>query len=211
MGYTEEIYRVKKENVNNVRSLTPKELFELFKENVKPGDSDLVDDLEKDNSYQIWFPSLLNALDGIRVFDFGKDYENADDMHKNGEPLFTNEETTEEYSDYCPYLITKNALVNAIEFYRQKITNYYKSLLMSEEDYKKYQEEHFLSLETNAKRRERDVKQKITEWSNEKFPPYNLDGENMINSWLYEYDIFELVFIYKTTNWDKECLIFFGH
>ena len=57
---------------------------------------------------------------------------------------------------------------------------------MSEEDYKKYQEEHFLSLETNAKRRERDVKQKITEWSNEKFPPYNLDGENMINSWLYE-------------------------
>ena len=63
-----------------VRSLTPKELFELFKENVKPGDSDLVDDLEEDNSYQIWFPSLLNALDGIRVFDFGKDYENADDF-----------------------------------------------------------------------------------------------------------------------------------
>ena len=87
MGYTEEIYRVKKENVNNVRSLTPKELFEFFKENVKPGDSDLVDDLEEDNSYQIWFPSLLNALDGIRVFDFGKDYENADDMHNNGEPL----------------------------------------------------------------------------------------------------------------------------
>lgn len=211
MGYTEEIYKVKKENVDKIRSLTPKELVDFFKANCKEGDSNLISDLEEDESYHVWFPAILNALDGIRVFDFGKDYENADDMHENGESLFVDKDTIEEYGDYSPYIITKEALRNAIEFYRQKIEKYYKSLLLSEEDFKKYQEEHFVNVETNAKRRERDIKQKVCEWSNQKYPPYNLDGDNMINSWLYEYDIFELVFVYKTTNWDEECLIFFGH
>jgi hypothetical protein len=42
--------------------------------------------------------------------------------------------------------------------------------------------------------------------------PYNMDvtREGLVSSWLYEYEIFELVLLYRTFDWDKNVLIFYG-
>ena len=42
--------------------------------------------------------------------------------------------------------------------------------------------------------------------------PYNmdLDREGLVNSWLYEYEIFELVLLYRQFNWDENVLLFYG-
>lgn len=42
--------------------------------------------------------------------------------------------------------------------------------------------------------------------------PYDLreNSESIVNSYLWEYQIFELVRLYKTFDWDKNALIFYG-
>jgi hypothetical protein len=46
----------------------------------------------------------------------------------------------------------------------------------------------------------------------ERLRAINLDPEDecITNSWLYEHQIFELVRLYKTIDWDNKCLLFYG-
>lgn len=42
--------------------------------------------------------------------------------------------------------------------------------------------------------------------------PYNIgDGKSIVSSWKYEYSIFELVHIYKTFDWQKNVMIYYGY
>ena len=48
------------------------------------------------------------------------------------------------------------------------------------------------------------------EWT--RLTPFNLeDGEEITTSWKYEYGIFELVRIYKSFDWKKNVMIYYGY
>jgi hypothetical protein len=43
--------------------------------------------------------------------------------------------------------------------------------------------------------------------------PYDVDLSNsrLVSSWKYEYEIFELVKIYKTFDWKRNVMIYYGY
>ena len=47
---------------------------------------------------------------------------------------------------------------------------------------------------------------------NEQTKPYNTDieDEKIVNSWLYEYSIFELVRLFKKFDWENDVLLLYG-
>ena len=61
------------------------------------------------------------------------------------------------------------------------------------------------------------IKNKVRTWSRHSYArhplvPYFLDQEHtdgeIANSWLYEYSIFNLIYIYRTFNWERDYLIY---
>jgi hypothetical protein len=49
-----------------------------------------------------------------------------------------------------------------------------------------------------------------SEWN--RLTPYNLDSEDAITkSWKYEYEIFELVRIYKSFDWKRNVMCYYGY
>lgn len=199
MGYSHELWKIKNDKLSIITNLSYLDVIDYFKDNYNEGD---LDDLDT----TVYLPHLLSSLNAIKIYDFGKDYENSDDLITNGVPFFLNTQTSEYYEEYSPYVINKDGLLSAIEFYRLKILNYYKSFLLSDDEL--YQLGYF---KNNNERIMSDIKQKIFEWNNKNHPPYNLNGDVFVNSWLYEYEIFSLVHIYKTTDWENESIVFCGH
>ena len=54
------------------------------------------------------------------------------------------------------------------------------------------------------------VRNMRTEWTH--MTPFHLDkGDEITLSWKYEYAIFELVRIYKTFNWKKNIMVYYGY
>jgi hypothetical protein len=56
------------------------------------------------------------------------------------------------------------------------------------------------------------VNQMRHEWKNNDYPPFKLrSGDEVTTSWKYEYIIFELVRLYKTFDWKKNVLVYYGY
>ena len=56
------------------------------------------------------------------------------------------------------------------------------------------------------------INSKAREWGNKFLNPYYLDEETtdgaIVKSWEYEYAIFNLVYIYRTFDWENDYLIY---
>lgn len=110
---------------------------------------------------------------------------------KNGYRFFKEEMDFEEEEEF--YVASKQFFLEIIESYRQNVINYYTNLKDETDKNKEYY-----------------IKNKITEWTS--LIPYNLDmnEEQIVNSWKFEYAVFELIRIYKTFDWDNDLLIYCG-
>ena len=115
----------------------------------------------------------------------------------------------EEFSDYVPYEVGKQGLLKAIEIYRQKIKDYYEDLL-------KDGATQILPFDFELPRPDITSADKIKEHIKEKLSwikyKVNLDEtkKTLTDSWQYEDTIFNLVFLLKTIDWEKETLLFYG-
>lgn len=148
---------------------------------------------------------------GEEFFSFGKYYENADEIQQNGKPLFADSKLSERYEEYEPFIVGKEAVLNAIEYQKGLIIKMYENMLLRtdevrlEEDYDERSKEKMYEEHLNSMYRE---------WKNgfDKVIAINLDESNpaITTSWKYEYSIFELVRLYKTTDWERYSLIFLG-
>ena len=57
----------------------------------------------------------------------------------------------------------------------------------------------------------KEIQDKIRIWEHYKsVVDINKNNQNVTQSCLYEYSIFNLVFILKTTDWEKETILFYG-
>lgn len=139
-------------------------------------------------------------MNKTEIFEFGKLYfdDTAERIYSKGIPLFEKQEVQEYLSDYSPFVVGKDGLLEAIKIYEEKVLKYYKSLLSDDE-------------EPRQSKMLECVENKIRTLS--VFGLANTDETNKMkvtSSWEYEHSIFNLVHILKTIDWDKDTILFYG-
>jgi hypothetical protein len=196
------MYIVPRETVDDIRNLTYDELVEYAR---AKGILESFDESE-------WV-CIHGLLGGNEFHGFGKYYENAENIEKLGEPLFTNSDTQKHFEDYCPYVVGKEAVLCAIEDYRKKIVNWYSGLLMTQEEY----DSSCLPWKKGKTTQEERIKQHLESQKREweiiwGMFAVNTDEEstNIVRSWLYEYEIFEIAHQFKMMDWEKNTIVFYG-
>lgn len=199
MGYRHYLYAVPKEQVAEIQACkTAGDLTEFAKRHDYPYDKD-----------DGWL-SLYKV--GKELYELGKYSEIGFKLESERPCVFTSDELNEKYSDYGFALLTKDDFKAVIEFYRQKIIDWFKSLLEIK-DSNRFSEE-FTKEQYQFELLKREVQNKIDIWSGKYWgiTPIDLDTENeqISNSWTYEYAIFELVRVYKSFNWENDDLVLVG-
>lgn len=205
MGYRHRFATVPKGVYDAVKDMTPEQLKEWVLKNQPDGWYD-------EGDGEGWFSHYL-VLGQYEIFDFGKNCWFAEDLMKRAQPLFNLQETQNAMEPI--HLCTKADFEFVIDEMRKHIANYFKEIF---ETYSPEQMKHHF-------------KEKQEEWDdmtntlgmtdltpekaaaiNAMYRPYNMDlsRDGLVNSWLYEYEIFELVLLYRQFNWDTTVLMFYG-
>ena len=218
MGYRTYIGSMPKREYNKIKSMSREELIEHYKLKV-----------EEDENYL-----------GMCVFDFGEElyefgkYTDFDPPKKSLKTFFKNKELNRYFTEEHDFnIVTKDFLEYIIESYKKKISDYYNNMMNPFFGTKNRERCEFLnSIKTDYKHPENDVtfdftkitqkeqnalfkiiehvRTMRTEWTC--LTPYDLeDGNNITSSWKYEYGIFELVRIYKTFDWKRNVMIYYGY
>lgn len=199
MGYRHYLYAVPKSQVAEIQACkTANDLTEFAKRHNYPYDED-----------DGWL-SLYKV--GKELYELEKYSKIGFKLESERPSVFTSDELKNEYADYGFALLTKDDFKAIIEFYRQKIIDWFQSLLnmddrivipkgMTKEQYQ------FENLK-------QEVQVKIDGWSGKyrEIYPIDLDEsrERIIGVWDYEYAIFELVRLYKSFDWENDELVLVG-
>lgn len=199
MGYRHYLYAVPKKQVAEIQACqTTKDLTEFAKRHGYPYDED-----------DGWL-SLYKV--GKEVYELGKHSEIGFKLESERPSVFTSDELKEKYSDYGFALLTKDDFKSVIEFYRQKIIEWFQSLLNPDESQvtaPKLSKEERKHLEWKY-----EIKDKLDAWSGKYFGIFpidlNDDKERITGDWSYEYAIFELVRVYKSFDWKNNELVLVG-
>lgn len=199
MGYRHYLYAVPKKQVEEIRLCkTNDDLTDFVKRHDYPYDED-----------DGWV-SLYKI--GKELYELGKHSEIGFKLESERPSVFTSEELKKIYSDYGFALLTKDDFKTIIEVYRQKIVNWFQSLL-NPKDNNKFSE-NFTKEQYQFEILKQEVQNKIDIWSGKYcgVTPIDLDteSEQINNSWLYEYAIFELVRLYKVFDWENDELVLIG-
>jgi len=199
--------------------MTSRELFDFYNESKK------IQNFE-DGGYHIGPYDFTKQIYGL-----GEAY--FEPPKKTTLPFFKKEELKIKYEDYDFKVVKKEFLAYIIETYTKKIQAYYTDMM--EPFYKKIHEEsNFIesvkkdygsskdsytfdfSKITNEEQTAlykviQHVRSFSWEWR-EGMLPYDLEkGNEVSTSWKYEYAIFELVRIYKTFDWKRNVMVFYGY
>lgn len=160
----------------------------------------------------VWIldPKFLNLKE---VFEFGKLYwdDTISQINSTGSPMFQDAEVWKSMCDYSPYVVGKEGLLKAIEIYKRKIIDSYEDLLKDGAEYAfpfgcTVKADDIKSVDKLAE----FVQDKITWWKGLGVIDLDESHERLSKSWQYEHNIFDLVRLYKSIDWDKYTLIFLG-
>lgn len=193
MGTRHYFYILDNEMVRQLNRMTKETFFQWAKEK-GIGDSSYVPLYEVGETY----------------YEFGKYYENAHTIQQMGAPLFSDPELKVEYEEYEPVVVGKEAMLDAILHTQKQIVSMYDRLLGDTPE-PEYDYEYG---KTNEERYRDHLVSMQHEWKN-RFTKttaihLNEDSPVITTSWKYEYAIFEMVRLYKTTDWDHHQLLFMG-
>jgi hypothetical protein len=222
MGYRTYVGSMPKREYNKIKSMSREQLIEHY-------------NLEVEDDGYIGM-GVYNF--GECLCEFGK-YTDFKPPKGSTSTFFKNKELnkifTEEH-DFC--IVTKEFLEYIIKSYKTKVSDYYNDMMNPlfgeiNDVYSKENPSNFLnSIKVEYKYPENNVNfdfSKITqqeqnalykiiehirsmrlEWT--ALTPYNLEqGDSITSSWKYEYGIFELVRIYKSFDWKKNVMIYYGY
>ncbi len=219
MGYRTYIGSMPKRDYNKIKSLTKNELFNFYKDSKDLG--------EDENDFYI------GAYDfGQKLYEFGK-YTDFDPPKKSMKSFFKKKEVKDIYNKHDFYIVTKEFLEYIIESYRKRIKDYYNDMFMPllgadgnsvpeflrtvKTNYNYPNDTHEFDFSTITVEEQtalfkiiEHVRSFRTEWTY--LTPYNLNkGEKVTESWKFEYGIFELVRIYKSFDWKRNVMIYYGY
>jgi len=210
MGYRNYLGSLPKREYNKIKSMTIQELYS-HKGKV------WTEDYEEDyiGPYNIVEKTEYEL--GKYVDRFPKEFFKSVFKKKETQKSFTEEH------DF--YLVEKEFVEHLINYYSEKVGSIYKNLLDPLFDEEGKPNAEFMT-DKSKPLSEKDltsvylildhVKSMGMEWG-VKFPwletkPYSLDPEReLVSSWKYEYSIFNLVNLYRTFDWKKNIMIYYGY
>lgn len=186
MGYRHYLYKIPKKNVKELRSLAKQQIIEKY--------------LEYDD--YVGFHKMLEENNAECIFRYGKLYwdDTVERIHNTGEKLFSDEEIDDLFLDEDIYLVGEKALEETINIYKNKIVKMYDELLDNDE----------LTDEEIIEKYEEHLKDYKIWWTRLNALNLNKEEECICDSWLYEHQIFELVRLYKTIDFENYDLLFLG-
>ena len=206
MGYRHYFFLVDKTETESVKNLDYAKLYDLAKNYYHSETWD--EDDEKD-----FYFNDDKFMNKTVIFEFGKLYwdDTADRIYNTGTPLFLNKQTQEKLSDYNPYIVGKAGLLEAITIYNKKIINYYKTFINEEtpDNIRLLQIDDIIP-KLNLSVCAEHIQDYLYWWSGGRALNLDCKTKMISNSWLYEHQIFELVRLYKTINWETQTILFYG-
>jgi hypothetical protein len=216
MGYRTYIGSMLKKDYNKIKSMSREQLIEHYK-------------LE-DEGY-----IGMGVYDfGEELYEFGK-YTEFNPPKKSLKTFFKNKELNKYFTAEHDFnIVTAEFVEYVIETYKKRICDYYNNMmnpffgvseiynpcdfLKSIKTNYSYPENNITFDFTKITQEEQNnlfkiiqhVRDMRTEWT--LLEPYNLKkGESVTASWKYEYSIFELIRIYKSFDWKRKVMIFYGY
>ncbi len=224
MGYRTYIASMPKKEYNRIKSMNREQLIEHYKLEV-----------EKDENYL-----GMGVYDfGKNLYEFGK-YTDFEPPKKSLKTFFKNKELNKYFIEEHDFnIVTTEFLEYIIESYKKRISDYYNDMMnpffgVRNQMFETEKSSEFLnSIKTDYRYHENDisfdfskitqpeqnalfkiiehVRSMRTEWTC--LTQYDLkDGKDKItDSWKYEYGIFELVRIYKSFDWKRNVMIYYGY
>lgn len=221
MGYRNYIGSMPKSEYNKIKSLTPDEFIKFY--NVE---------VDEDGH---WYRGVYDF--GKELYEFGKyvDFEPPKGSMKH---FFKKKEMKERYEEYEFFVVTPEFLEYVIGTYNKRIQDYYNKMvtpffgkrdgildreepttflnsIKTEYRYPDNKHTFDFSLITPEEQNAlfeiiEHIRSMRTEWT--VLTPYDLTrGQEVTTSWKYEYGIFELVRIYKSFDWKKNVMIYYGY
>lgn len=211
MGYRNYIGFIPKKEYNKIKNLSKEELYALKNEDLEDG--------------------YVSPNDFItELYNFGKycDFETKGYV----KPFFKNKEHQKIHTEDTElYIVQKEFFEQIILNYEEKIKKYYTEMLSPfkgfndsemiksvKHDYSYKNDKITYTFDVTKVTPEEQtsiieminhIRSMSMEWTHLK--PYNLnDGNEITTSWKYEYAQFELVRIYKTFDWKKNVMVYYG-
>lgn len=190
MGYRHYLYKVKKEDLNKIRNMSNSDLYIYTKSC-------------EDDSY--WSP--LDLFKGSRIYELG---EIDDVLYKilqedRINEIFIQEEVKEKMEEYDNGILNADGFFKIMELYRNKVIYYFNDLLV--DGYK----ESWRKDKTSYEKLKSHIKEKINLIANAGEYDFNLQHEQITNSWTFEYALFELIRLYKTIDWDNYYVVYLAY
>lgn len=219
MGYRTYIGEMPKKEYNKIKSMDENSLVEFY--NIE---KEGVNGIDEEGS---WYKGVYEY--GKSLYEFGK-YTGFQPPKKSLKPFFKNKELMGKYDEYDFYIVTPDFLAYIIDNYKSKIQEYYtkmmnpwfdgyncKSELLNsvKVDYKVYDNDYKFDFSLITQEEQNSfwiiiehIRSMNTEWN--RLTPYDLSNDGITSSWKYEYSIFQLIHIYKTFDWKRKVMIYYG-
>lgn len=225
MGYRTYIASIPKREYNKIKSMTEAQLIEFYGIQY-----------EDDGDGEYWYKGVYDY--GKKLYEFGK-YDGFNPPKKSMKSFFKNPVLKKKYCEGDFHVVTPEFLEYVIDTYKQRVVNYYNDMLtpffgLEDEGifHKRNPSEFLNTIKTeynypnnnytfdfsNITQQEQNALFKIlehmsgmrTEWTY--LTPYDLNkGDEVTTSWKYEYAIFELVRIYKSFDWKRNVMFYYGY
>ena len=156
-------------------------------------------------------------IPSVMTYEFGKeDYPVLDELSK---PLFDNEESM--WYDYHPRIGNGDMITAAVKEYEKKIRKYFRGLLTNTREFYDGTTEKRVEGKTEEETEKlhyeylkRTLQRKLWEWDEGLSCVHTVvldkDKQEVTNSWMYEYAVFNLAVMYKLFDPEKHCVLYYG-
>ena len=148
------------------------------------------------------------------AYELGDADEVVREAYKTGSPLFSDEAMMKVFDDLNPYIVGIDGLKSTIAAYKDKTLRYHQKLYASTEELSKLKtgepvtQEHLRQIE----KLRHAIACQISELGYSDYVNTDEDEKfTATGSWDYNYAIFNLVLLLKTTDWETKELIIYGY
>lgn len=190
MGYRNYLYIADKKKLNKVRKMTKEELWKFSKQ--EPFDEE----------YFPYWRYVLEEAGAEEAFEMGKYIDYRSRLKPFLRPLFRNKEVHEYYNEENEVMLAKPEILQTIAtIFKEKVQAHYKDLMEEKSSTEFDERTQFERLLSSARSN--------LIWSEylDKLPEnkYSLGG-----GWLYEHEVFSILYLMRIFNPKKQYLIFTG-